>query len=183
MFKVLSSFSALTFLGLTVKDWNFSGLAKRELFLYQDDAKWPCVLSPDSTVLRVSPSAYSWWSSAYMMRVGTVVIRHVILKHIPQKRPNAVPWGQPRVIVFHSLVWPFIFTLLNILSKKDRVKSNEQLLKPQASSFFMVSAGHKESNALLIFVDKMVTSSFLSTACFHSSTRVSRVTSRLYFFL
>ena len=58
MFKVLSSFSALTFLGLTVKDWNFSGLAKRELFLYQDDAKWPCVLSPDSTVLRVSPSAY-----------------------------------------------------------------------------------------------------------------------------
>ena len=119
----------------------------------------------------------TWWGLAqswYAMSFWNIFHR---------SGPNTVPWGQPRVIVFHSLVWPFIFTLLNILSKKDRVKSNEQLPKPQASSFFMVSAGHKESNALLISVDKMVTSSFLSTACFHSSTRVSRVTSRLYFFL
>ena len=56
MFKVLSSFSASIFLELTVTDWNFSGLASRKLFLYQDDAKWPCVLSLDSTVPWVSPA-------------------------------------------------------------------------------------------------------------------------------
>ena len=40
MFKVLSSFSASISLGLAVKDWNFSGLASRKLFLYQNDVKW-----------------------------------------------------------------------------------------------------------------------------------------------
>ena len=61
MFKVLSSFSASIFLGLTVRDWNFSGLASRKFFLFEDYAEWPCVLSLDSTVPWVSPAAYSWW--------------------------------------------------------------------------------------------------------------------------
>ena len=56
-------------------------ISKGKLFLYQDDAKWPCVLSLDSTVPWVSPAAYSWWYQ----------VRWSFFAHQP--RPSgAFPW-------------------------------------------------------------------------------------------
>ena len=97
--------------------------------------------------------------------------------------PNEDPWGQPRDILDHSLLILPSFTRLYLSFRNDRIRSNDWLVNPYALSFLMTKLWHRESKALLMSVDRMVTSSFLSIACFQSSVSLTSVVSQLWFFL
>ena len=97
--------------------------------------------------------------------------------------PNEDPWGQPRDILDHSLVIVPSFTWLYLLFRNDRIRSTDWLVKPYALSFLMTKLWHRESKALLMSVDRMVTNSFLSIACFQSSVSLTSVVSKVQFFL
>ena len=109
---------------------------------------------------------YSWWSSAYMKRF--VSLTNMVMSFwnkFHNNGPNEDPWGQPRDILDHSLLIVPSFTRLYLSFRNDRIRSNDWLVNPYALSFLMTKLWHRESKALLMSVDRMVTNSFLSIAC------------------
>ena len=116
-------------LGLMDRDWNFSGFARRKFFLYHASACHPWLVRSESTASWVFPVAYSWWWSAYIVRFGSPATWYDLSfwNMFHNSGTSAILWGQPRSIVCHSLMWSLIFTLLNLLCKKDLIKSNELL--------------------------------------------------------
>ena len=172
------------FLGLIVRHWNFSVLASRKLSLYHDMANFPWYCSLEEAMFWFDPVTYSWWSSAYMKRF--VYLTNMVMSFwnkFHNNGPNEDPWEQPRDILDHSLLIVPSFTRLYLSFRNDRIRSNDWLVNPYALSFLMTKLWHRESKALLMSVDRMVTNSFLSIACFQSSVSLTSVVSQLWFFL
>ena len=97
--------------------------------------------------------------------------------------PNEDLWGQPHDLLDHSLLIVPSFTRLYLSFRNDRIRSTDWLVNLYALSFLMTKLWHRESKALLMSVDRIVTKSFLSIACFQSSISLTSVVSPLWFFL
>lgn len=175
MFRTLSLCSTSLFLGWMGRDWNLSGLARRELSLYQDDANGPCIFRVDSVGSWLLPIVYNGWSTAYIVRLDSLTWYGMLfLEHVPQKGPK---WWTLRTATFHC----FPFITFHYIKPVIELKSNQtQWATAKALSIQPLVANEwlKESNALPISVDKIVISFFRFTASFQSSTSINKVVSQ-----
>ena len=156
---------------LSTIDKVFESLLSKQITHY-----FPWFCSLEDTLLCSNPVTYSWGLSAYMKRFVSLTNRVMSFwNKFNNNGPNENPWRQLHDILDHSILMVPSFTWLCLSFRNDQVRSNDWLVNPCALSFLMTKLWHRESKALLIPVDRMVTSSFLLIACFQSYVSLTRV--------
>ena len=98
-----------------------------------------------------------------------------------KRGPNDYPCGQPLVIFFQVLTAESGLTRFNPLAKYDIINWSDSVETSHSLRLFIMSGGFKESNALLMSVERTPAYRFSSTVSFQSSLSFITVFLQLWF--
>ena len=130
----------------------------------------------------------NWQSPAYIDRhvlSPNVVSSNLYVKSLwkifHKRGPNDYPCGQPLVIFFQVLTAESSLTRFNPLAKYDIINWSDSVETSHSLRLFIMSGGFKESNALLMSVERTPVYRFSSTFSFQSSLSFITVFLQLWF--